>query len=287
MTVAPLNTFGTRAVWEWVAMIGAQSFTGELRLTTHPEIAIYAVRGETFWAELATDPALTERLISVGAVQPDQIDRGAIRLGTVVNLSRMFDRDPSIDRHVAEVAVEFMRDDLLERLADTPAEVASVAPLRMHPSGVHRWFASTATPAVNNPTMAADNPAPTAVVETTAATPEPAVNAPVAAPVERAVLKPIHFDFDRAFAPLSELATAQPTVRLEQRVTPEPTLMDATPTHQIPVFTAAPIPLTAPVAASALTELWSLADAAISTDDQQRDITGAALPGHNKDTSHG
>jgi hypothetical protein len=65
MTVAPLNTFGTRAVWEWITMIGAQSFTGEVRLTTEPVISLYALRGETYWAEQAGDPSIADRLVSV------------------------------------------------------------------------------------------------------------------------------------------------------------------------------------------------------------------------------
>ena len=92
MTVAPLNTFGTRAVWEWITMIGAQSFTGEVRLTTEPVISLYALRGETYWVEQDNDPPIADRLVSVGALQQAQLERGAVCIGSTVNLSRLFER---------------------------------------------------------------------------------------------------------------------------------------------------------------------------------------------------
>ena len=299
MTVAPLNTFGTRAVWEWITMIGAQSFTGEVRLNTEPVISLYALRGETYWAEQASDPSIADRLVSVGALQPAQIERGAVRIGDIVNLSRLFERDQTVDRHVAEVAVELLRDDLLERVAMQPTAVASVAPLRMHPSGVQRWFAAagataagftsapeveatpTATSDVATPTVpepvaipavlvtqatpavAVPAPAPTpAIAPAPATAPAPA---PAPAPATRPVAPPVQFDFDRAFAPLSDLATPRlAPVKLPQRnESPVAVAVDPTPSQQVPIFTAAPIPLAPTVAPTSLTELWTMADSVI------------------------
>ncbi len=297
MTVAPLNTFGTRAVWEWITMIGAQSFTGEVRLNTEPVISLYALRGETYWAEQAGDPSIADRLVSVGALQPAQIERGAVRIGDNVNLSRLFERDQTVDRHVAEVAVELLRDDLLERVAMQPTAVASVAPLRMHPSGVQRWFAAAgataagftsaheaeATPTATSDaaTQAVTEPVATAAALVAQATPSVAAPAPApapaaapaaaplaspaAAPAARPVAAPVQFDFDRAFAPLNDLATPRlAPVKLPQRnESPATVAVDPTPSQQVPIFTAAPIPLTATVAPTSLTELWTMADSVI------------------------
>lgn len=322
MTVAPLNTFGTRAVWEWVSMIGAQSFTGEVRLATDPIISLYALRGETYWAEQASDPAIADRLISVGALQAAQLERGAVRLGDTVNLSRLFERDQTVDRHVAEVAVELMRDDLLERVAMQPTEVVAVAPLRVHPSGIQRWFAGAGataagfTPSADSePTTAqpaAVQPATAAPVATPPVAAAPVATAPVAtapvaappvaaappAPVDQpaapagqpaaqpaaAVAQPavpnVQFDFDRAFAPLADLATPRlAPVKLPQRSETPAVAVDPTPSQQVPIFTAAPIPLTPTVAPTSLTELWTMADTVIPG--------GADAVGTDKDPNNG
>lgn len=318
MTVAPLNTFGTRAVWEWVSMIGAQSFTGEVRLATDPIISLYALRGETYWAEQASDPAIADRLISVGALQAAQLERGAVRLGDTVNLSRLFERDQTVDRHVAEVAVELMRDDLLERVAMQPTEVVAVAPLRVHPSGIQRWFAAAGataagfTPSADSePTTvqpaavqaaaeqpAAEQPAavqasaaapvataPVATPPVAAAPPAPVdqPTAPVdqpAAPAAQPAVPNVQFDFDRAFAPLADLATPRlAPVKLPQRSETPAVAVDPTPSQQTPIFTAAPIPLTPTVAPTSLTELWTMADTV---------IPGGADPvGNDKDPNNG
>jgi hypothetical protein len=306
MTVAPLNTFGTRAVWEWITMIGAQSFTGEVRLTSEPILSIYALRGETYWAEQAGDPPVADRLVSVGALQPAQVDRGAVRIGNTVNLSRLFERDQTVDRHVVEVAVELLRDDLLERVAMQPTAVESVAPLRMHPSGVQRWFTipgATATGAttdveanhatapagaVPTVTVAAaasaveQPPAPTVPAAAPAAvTPATAAVTPTAAAAARPATPPVQFDFDRAFAPLNDMTSPRPAPITPPRRddAPEPLSVDPTPSQQVPVFKAAPIPLAPTVVPTSLTELWTMADSVIPGD--------PATAGPNKDPNNG
>ena len=279
MTVAPLNTFGTRAVWEWVAMIGSQSFTGEVRLATQPAVVLFASRGEIYWAEQDCDPPLADRLISVGAIQPQQLERGAVRLRDIIHLGRLFDRDPSVDRHVAELAVELLRDDLLERMAMRPTEVDNVAPLRLHPSGIHRWFQFGSTAGTGTTAPQDSEPEPEAEPGTT----DPDVTTPVAAPSQPAVesrvpqsTPVVQFDFDRAFAPLNELQAP----RLASNLPAQPTTptaaagiasvaIDPTPSQTVPIFTAAPIPLTTNTASPSLTELWSMADTVLPTVDDK------------------
>ena len=75
----------------------------------------------------------------------------------------------------------------------------------------------------------------------------------------------MQFDFDRAFAPLSDLATPRlAPVKLPQRnESPVAVAVDPTPSQQVPIFTAAPIPLAPTVAPTSLTELWTMADSVI------------------------
>ncbi len=135
-----LETPGTRPVWAVLDAAGARHFTGEVVLHTEPRVVVHFDKGEAYVAERDGDPALGGRLVELGVLTADQLDRGLVRLGEVEHLGRLFDRVPDVDRDRVELALEGITAEVLGEIADHPVDEISVASYRHHPSGVHRWL---------------------------------------------------------------------------------------------------------------------------------------------------
>ena len=117
-----------------------QSLTGELALATAPTTTVFLRDGHVYFAERATDGALGVRLLVAGALDRQQLGRGAILLNGVEHLGRLFDRDPSVDRATVELAVETMTDDALTAAAHETVAGYRMTMYRRHQSGIDRWL---------------------------------------------------------------------------------------------------------------------------------------------------
>lgn len=128
-----------RPGWVVIDAVRERAFTGEVICATDPAVRLFSDRGLIYVAEREADGLLGERLVAAGALDADQLARGAVRLGEVEHLGRLFDRDPSIDRDKVLVATELLTEDCLGWLAAERVTGAVVIPYRHHASGIHRW----------------------------------------------------------------------------------------------------------------------------------------------------
>ncbi len=131
--------FSPRPAWQVIEAARRQGVTGELALATAPTTTVFLRDGNVYFAERATDSALGVRLLVAGALDRQQLSKGAILLSGVEHLGRLFDRDPSIDRATVELAVETMTDEALVTAAHETVAGYRMTMYRRHPSGIDRW----------------------------------------------------------------------------------------------------------------------------------------------------
>ena len=174
--------FSPRPAWQVIEAARRQGLTGELALATAPTTTIFLRDGRVYFAERATDGALGVRLLVAGALDRQQLGRGAILLNGVEHLGRLFERDPSIDRPTVELAVEMMTDEAL-----TAAAHETIAGYRMtmygrHPSGIDRWTAGgpSALEGDDEPAVTDHHPFPSAAPPAAETSPAAQVAEPVA-----------------------------------------------------------------------------------------------------------
>ena len=105
-----------RPGWVVIDAIRERGFTGEVVCATTPVVTIHADRGRIYVAERATDPPLSERLVAAGALTPDALEQGIIRLAGAEHLGRLFERAPQVDRD-SVLAANDLINDLLPRMA--------------------------------------------------------------------------------------------------------------------------------------------------------------------------
>ncbi len=136
----------------WIVLDAARDrrFTGELLFSvagSDTTGAVYADRGVLYSAERDDEPSLGTRLVEAGALTATQRERGALRIGPDEHLGRLFERVPSVDRHLVIVTAESMTEAVLGWLAARRIASLRVIPYRHHPAGVLRWLQPPATQA--------------------------------------------------------------------------------------------------------------------------------------------
>jgi hypothetical protein len=177
--------FSPRPAWQVIEAARRQGVTGELALATAPTTTVFLRDGRVYFAERATDTALGVRLLVAGALDRQQLSRGAILLGGVEHLGRLFDRDPSIDRATVELAVESMTDEALVAAAHETVAGYRMTMYRRHPSGIDRWQPAGPITGPEDATDQTVDQAPVAppVAAAPVAEHEPVIAAPEPAPV--------------------------------------------------------------------------------------------------------
>lgn len=140
-----------KPAWRTLNVARERAFTGEIKFLTTPAIVAFVDGGSVYYAERTGDPSLCERLLSAGVVNPQQLERGVVRVGGAEHLGRLFDRDGTIDRDAVMVVVETATEQLVAQLAAEVVSAIEVGAYRHHQSGVHRWFVAPADPGVTRP----------------------------------------------------------------------------------------------------------------------------------------
>jgi hypothetical protein len=151
-SLSPLAT-GEKPGWVVLHRARDEGFTGQIVFHIQPEIAVYFDNGTAYHAVSPGDRALSEQLVEAGVIVPAQIERGAVRVGNVEHLGRLFDRDRSIDRDSVLVALELTTEDAIATIANQPETNFSVTAYRHHESGIHRWFVMSGQTAQPAPTV--------------------------------------------------------------------------------------------------------------------------------------
>ena len=135
---------GARLAWDVIEEACISRLTGEMTLSLGSiSTRVYITNGLVYFAEHDGQSSIGERLLQLGTLSADQMSRGAIQLNNTEHLGRLFDRDPSIDRGVVELAVEMLTEETLTDIAELPVASYSTALYRHHVSGIARWFSST------------------------------------------------------------------------------------------------------------------------------------------------
>ncbi len=181
MLRSQLNSYsGGDPIWGFVALIGAEHFTGEAVVGTEQRVHLYALAGRIYYAEHDGDLPIGTRLVSCGAITATQLEYGAVDIAGVQSLARLFQRQPHIDRDAVELTIENATERLLESVATAAVGTPEVFPLRHHPAGIHHWLrsvAATVAPPASEPALQAAPPPP--AVENEFAEPEaPAIEEP-------------------------------------------------------------------------------------------------------------
>ena len=129
-----------RTAWQVIEAARRRYLTGVLSLGSTPPTNVYLRDGQVYFAERSTDGGLGVRLMVEGVVTRQQLHTGALMVGGVEHLGRMFDRDSSIDRHAVELCVELMTDEVLTAIAPTVVNGYRMTMYQRHPSGIDRWL---------------------------------------------------------------------------------------------------------------------------------------------------
>ena len=138
------DLFGLAATFPrpgWVVLDAARDhrFTGELVFDTTPEVRVYMDRGQMYLAERAGDALIGARLVDAEALTATQLDHGSIRIGAGEHIGRLFERAPSVNRHVVLVTLEMLTEECLGWLASQRVSSVEATPYRHHSSGLHQW----------------------------------------------------------------------------------------------------------------------------------------------------
>ncbi len=145
-TTGLLSVRGPQPGWMTLDEASDRAFTGEIVFEVDPEVRVYLDTGVVYYAERASDLSLARRLLDAGVVDQVQLESGTVRVGDVEHLGRLFEREPSVDADAVMVATETSTEDLVTDLANHAVTTVRVTAYRHHPSGIHRWFASSAEP---------------------------------------------------------------------------------------------------------------------------------------------
>ncbi len=142
-TMAEINalTLGVRPVWQILDEAREHRFTGEVVFELDTPVVAYFDAGVVYVAERADEPPLGDRLVDAGVVESDDLRRGAVRVGRVEHLGRLFERLPDLDRDEVVVSIEVATESLITELANAARCDIRYTAYRHHPAGVHRWFA--------------------------------------------------------------------------------------------------------------------------------------------------
>jgi hypothetical protein len=211
----------TRDAWEIIEEVCAQRLSGELALVTPAPTGtrVYMNNGLVYFAEHDGDETLAARLVVAGALDDEQLRRGAIRLNGVEHLGRLFERDDTVDRDAVELAIELITEMTLSDVADQPVRSFRTTMYRHHSSGINRWFSSHHT--------MDDEP-------TTGAVPVTAQAAPAAVqPRIETEIEPI----------VAALAAVVPSWAPEPVIAPEPTVTFAPVQEPVAVVEPEPAPI--------------------------------------------
>ena len=244
------NFGGDDPIWSFVAQLRTERFTGSAHVGANPRLRLFVAAGRVYFAEREGDPALGTRLVNFGVLTATQLERGAVHVGDVVSLARLFHRDPTIDRDAVELTIEMATEKLLETVAQQPVATVELFPLRQHSSGIHLWTRDEPQP-VYEPVAAVPAAAP-AVDDVAVTQPSAEVAEPAFTPVEPAIhlaAAPVSVDdadtestavasepdvpaepvFQPASLSIPSLRPApqaeEPTVVAEPEVIPEPTVV--------------------------------------------------------------
>ena len=133
-----------KTAWEVIDDARRARITGELALTTASpaKTKVYLDSGRVYFAERETDETLATRLVLAGAIDPDQLHRGSLRLNGVEHLGRLFERDATVERDAVELALELMTEQTLTEVAEQEVLSSHITMYRQHSTGVARWFMS-------------------------------------------------------------------------------------------------------------------------------------------------
>ena len=190
------GTFTARPAWQVIEAARRQVLTGELSLATTPTTHVYLRDGQVYFAERTTDGGLGVRLLVEGVITRQQLGKGALLVGGVEHLGRMFLRDPSIDRQSVELCVELMTDDVLTNVANDVVEHYTMTMYKRHANGIDRWLPTrieVITHIVEGSHLAEPDsvitPAPVARTSRPVA-PEPVTNEPVVE-IEPVAVEPV------------------------------------------------------------------------------------------------
>lgn len=125
----------------WMVLDAAreQSFTGELAFDVQPAVRVYLDLGRIYLAEREHEAPLGTRLVDAGALNGEQLEHGSMVVGDTAHLGRLFDRVPSIDRHLVLLMTEMMNDECVAWVAGQEIGGVTTTPYLHHPSGIHRW----------------------------------------------------------------------------------------------------------------------------------------------------
>jgi hypothetical protein len=134
------NLAAPRTAWQVIEAARRRYLTGVLSLGSTPPTNVYLRDGQVYFAERSTDGGLGVRLMVEGVVTREQLHTGALMVGGVEHLGRMFERDASIDRHAVELCVELMTDEVLTAVAATVVQGYRMTMYQRHPSGIDRWL---------------------------------------------------------------------------------------------------------------------------------------------------
>ncbi|MBI4884680.1 MAG: hypothetical protein HY826_11585 [Actinobacteria bacterium] len=168
MIKSELNSYsGSDPIWGFVALVGAEAYTGEAAVGLDPRVRLFAVDGRIYFAEREGDPAVGARLVNCGAISAAQLSRGAVNVANQESLARLFQRDATIDRDEVELTIATATESLLASIAHQPVGMPEVFPLRHHPSGIHHWLrgASGSDTAASVPVAETPAPVPSEPVE--------------------------------------------------------------------------------------------------------------------------
>lgn len=128
-----------RPGWVLLDALRDRRFTGELMFESNPTVRVYADRGDIYFAEREGDVSVGARLVDVGVLRAAELEHGALRVGRVEHLGRLFERVPTLDRHTILLAVELMTEECVGWIASQTIARATATPYRHHPSGLHQW----------------------------------------------------------------------------------------------------------------------------------------------------
>ena len=129
-----------RTAWQVIEAARRRYLTGVLSLGSTPPTNVYLRDGQVYFAERSTDGGLGVRLMVEGVLSRDQLHAGALMVGGVEHLGRMFERDTTIDRHAVELCVELMTDEVLTAIAPVVVDGYRMTMYQRHPSGIDRWL---------------------------------------------------------------------------------------------------------------------------------------------------
>ncbi len=116
-----------------------RGFTGEMVFDVGAGVRAYFDAGIAYFVERVGDAPISERLLELGVIDHDQLQRGVVRVGDIEHLGRLFDRDTTVDRDAVMVAVETMSDAVIEEVVAQRGAMY-INEFRHHQSGLHRWF---------------------------------------------------------------------------------------------------------------------------------------------------